>query len=546
MARMHKMVAIVGLLLGLVSYAVSTPTNQKQLDYVPGEVVVKAAYPESFAVQIFSESNDEVLDVERFAGNHFKLQLADESKTLAMVEKLNKNPMVEIAEPNFVYHTMALPNDPNFGDLWGLNNTGTRGGKADADIDAPEAWDLNTGSKNIVVAVIDTGVDYNHPDLADNIYVNPGEIADNGIDDDGNGFIDDVRGWNFAKVSNNDPMDDNKHGTHVAGTIGAKGDNGQGVAGVNWNVSIMPLKFLTGSGSGTLADAIKAIDYATMMGVDVMNNSWGGGGFSQQLKDAIVRAEQKGVLFVAAAGNSSANSDTRPMYPASYKVDNIISVASSTSNEQLSTFSNYGKRSVHIAAPGSGIYSTVPGGSYATLSGTSMASPHVAGAAALLMAHVPGLTYAQVKERLIRSSDQIQQYSQTIKHSGRLNIYNALAGVYPEPIDIPESAWNTQALREVIETEHPYQDNSSMEFELTAPANAKNIRVVFDKFDTEARYDKVEIIDRQGNVAETLSGDLGENHTSWHVSGNYVKLRFTSDRSVSKYGFKISSIQYTN
>ena len=294
--------------------------------------------------------------------------------------------------PNYVVYADLLPDDPDFSMLWGLHNTGQTGGTPDADIDAPEAWEVATGSADIVVAVIDTGVDYTHPDLADNIWTNPGEIAGNGLDDDGNGFVDDVHGYDFCN-EDGDPMDDNRHGTHVAGTIAGVGDNGQGVTGVNWSSSIMALKFLSARGSGSASDAVRAVNYATMMKsvydveVRLTSNSWGGGPYSQELRDAIEASGDAGVLFIAAAGNvsvySPADNDQTPHYPSSYDLGNIIAVAASDHNDGLANFSHYGATSVDLAAPGTNIYSTVPDGGYTSLNGTSMATPHVAGVVAL-------------------------------------------------------------------------------------------------------------------------------------------------------------------
>ncbi|MCB8753135.1 S8 family serine peptidase [Planktothrix agardhii 1810] len=273
--------------------------------------------------------------------------------------------------------------------------------------------------------MIDTGVDYDHPDLSANIWTNPGEIAGDGIDNDSNGYIDDVRGWDFAYNDNN-PMDVHGHGTHVAGTIAGKGNNGVGVTGVAWNAKIMPLKFLNDSGSGSLSNAILAINYATAKGVKLTNNSWGGGGYTQALYDAINTAGQQGALFIAAAGNSSQNTDTTPAYPASYDLANIISVASTTRTDGLSWFSNYGATTVDLGAPGSDIYSAWPNSTYNTISGTSMASPHVTGAAALLWSQNPTWTAQQVKNRLMSTGDSISALNGKTVSGKRLNIYNAL------------------------------------------------------------------------------------------------------------------------
>ena len=327
----------------------------------------------------------------------------------------------------------TTPNDPGYSQLWGLNNTGQSAGTADADIDAPEAWDIQKGNPNLVIGVIDTGVDYNHPDLVGNIWTNPGEIAGDGIDNDNNGYIDDTRGWDFAYNDNN-PMDGHGHGTHVSGTIAGKGNNGVGVTGVAWNAKIMPLKMFDDTGSGGYtSNAILAINYATAKGVKLTNNSWGGGGYSQALSDAINTAGQQGALFIASAGNATQNTDVTPSYPASYNLSNIISVASTTRTDGLSYFSNYGATTVDLGAPGSDIYSAWPNSSYNTISGTSMASPHVTGAAALLWSQNPTWTAQQVKNKLMQTTDPISALSGKTVTGGRLNINNALAGSTPPP-----------------------------------------------------------------------------------------------------------------
>jgi len=360
------------------------------------------------------------------------------------------NPLFAYIEPDYIVTKGALtpkatlPNDPGFNQLWGLNNTGQSGGTPDADIDAPEAWDIQKGNPNLVIGVIDTGVDYNHPDLVGNIWTNPGEIAGDGIDNDSNGYIDDIRGWDFAYDDNN-PSDVDGHGTHVAGTIAGKGNNGVGVTGVAWNAKIMPLKFLDDTGSGTLSDAILAIDYATAKGVKLTNNSWGGGGFSQALYDSINAAGQQGkALFIAAAGNSSVNADINPMYPAGYNLANIVSVASTTRTDSLSYFSNYGLTSVDLGAPGSDIYSLAPNGGYATLSGTSMASPHVAGAAALLWSQNPTWTAQQVKAALMNTGDSIAALAGKTVSGKRLNVFNALAAANLPSVTVSVSPTSVQ------------------------------------------------------------------------------------------------------
>ena len=325
------------------------------------------------------------------------------------------------AERDFVVSASVTPNDPSFPTLWGLHNTGQSSGVVDADIDAPEAWDIATGSRSTLVGIIDTGFDRTHADLAANAWTNPREVAGNGIDDDLNGYVDDVRGWDFYN-NDSDPMDDNKHGTHCAGTIGAVGGNGAGLAGVCWEVSIVGLKFLSASGSGATSDAVEAVNYSTQIGVAMTSNSWGGGGSSQALKDAIEAAGTAGIIFVVAAGNSAANTDSLPSYPASYPSANIVSVASTTRADALSSFSNFGVTSVDLGAPGSEIYSTVLNGGYALLSGTSMATPHVTGALALVKSIAPQLTVAQLKQNLLSTVDPLPALSGRTASGGRLNV----------------------------------------------------------------------------------------------------------------------------
>lgn len=349
---------------------------------------------------------------------------------------LSSNIHVAAFELDVAQGATAVPNDPQYGQLWGLNNTGQSSGTADADIDAPAAWDLTTGNRGVVVAVIDTGVDYTHPDLAANMWRNPGEVAGNGRDDDGNGFIDDVYGYDFVN-NDGDPFDDQSHGTHVAGTIAAAGNNGTGTTGVAWNASIMALKFLSSSGAGYTSDAVRAINYATMMrsrygvNVRVANNSWGGGIGSTALRDAIVASGNAGILVVAAAGNAGQNNDVTGNYPSNYEAANLIAVAATDRNDRLASFSNYGAISVDLAAPGVSIYSTVPGGRYASYSGTSMATPHVAGVAALAWALAPNATVAQVRDAILNGADRLASLSGKVATGGRLNAYNTLQLLRP-------------------------------------------------------------------------------------------------------------------
>ncbi len=332
---------------------------------------------------------------------------------------------VKYAEKDIIYRLTYIPNDTGFSQLWGMHNTGQTGGKDDADIDAPEAWDLFTGSPDIVIASIDTGINRNHQDLDANIWTNPGEIEGNGKDDDGNGYIDDTWGWNFVH-GNNNPADDNSHGSHPCGTMAGEGDNNEGVAGVIWTAQLMAVKVCTGGGSCPSSNCISGIDYATENGAWLSNNSWGGGGFNQSLKDAIERANQAGSLFVAAAGNNGRNTDTFPFYPAGYDNENILSVAATDHNDNKSSFSNYGLTSVDVGAPGSSIYSTVLGTSYGTKSGTSMASPHGAGVCSIVWSYNPNLTHLEVKQIVMDSVRPIAALDGRCVTGGVVNAAEAL------------------------------------------------------------------------------------------------------------------------
>ena len=326
-------------------------------EWVPGELIVKFKPGVSAAQKALLVQGQKVKDFRFIGAEHWKI---GNNSVEAAVAALEANPNVEYAEPNYMLYALEVPNDPLFPQLWGMNNTGqtdgTTLGTPDADIDAPEGWSVFHGSNSVTVAVIDTGIDYNHPDLAANAWTNPGEIAGNGIDDDGNGFIDDIHGWDFAN-GDSDPMDDNDHGTHCSGTIGGVGNNGIGVAGVNWNVKIMGCKFLTSGGSGSTANAISCIEYATLMGVDVMSNSWGGGGYDAALEAAIQAAYAADIFFIAAAGNSGSDNDVTANYPSNYTVPNVIAVMATNNRDERVVepgwwSSSYGATTVDIAAPG--------------------------------------------------------------------------------------------------------------------------------------------------------------------------------------------------
>ena len=368
-------------------------------------------------------------------GEFLHVKLPEGVSVEQAMAQLADNPQVEFAAPNNI-HTLSefetsqnptATNDPDASKLWGLNNEGQTGGKADADIDAPEAWQTHTGRNQAqggpIIAVIDTGTDYNHPDLAANMWTNPGEIAGDGIDNDGNGVIDDVHGYN-ANADNGDPMDGQGHGTHCAGTIAAVGNNGVGVVGVNQNASLMAVKIFNDEGSTDSAAIIRGVQYATKMGARITSNSWGGPVPNSGIREAFEQSTE--ALHLVAAGNSGYNNDWLPSFPANYGLDNLVAVAATDHNDDIAGFSQYGKRNVDLGAPGVDVLSTVPGGKYATYSGTSMATPHVSGAAGLIASHDPDISNADLRRRLEEGTDKVASLDGKTASGGRLNVNKAL------------------------------------------------------------------------------------------------------------------------
>jgi subtilisin family serine protease len=377
---------------------------------------------------------------------------------------------VEYAEPNYVVHAIGtVPNDTQFGVLWGLQNTGqtigSQAGVFGADIEAAAAWDTTTGSRANVVAVVDTGIDYTHPDLQANAWSAPAAFS---VTIGGRTITCGAGTHGFNAIKRTcDPMDDNNHGTHVSGTIGAAGNNARGVVGVNWVASVMGAKFLDANGSGTIADAINAIEFAIQAkkalgvgaNVRVLSNSWGGGGFSQSLLNEINKANASDMLFVAAAGNAGSNNDAVASYPSNYNAPNVVAVAATDNADRLASFSNYGATTVELGAPGVYIASTIRNNSYAYYSGTSMATPHVSGSAALILSAC-SLNADLLKTTILSTVDPLPALAGKTMTGGRLNVFSALNGcVAPPaaPTGLSASVFGSQV-------NLAWTDNSSNEF----------------------------------------------------------------------------------
>jgi thermitase len=399
-------------------------------------VKFKSGVSQATIEQLTAERNDRVEDRIENAAGWEAIDDFDNADAATLVKEYQQLPEVEYAEPNYEINleevgagslVPILPHDPQFNDQWALANSGQRGGKKGADISATLAWATTTGNDNVVVAVLDTGVDYNHEDLTENMWRRPEKMEpyrDNEL-----GTIDDENGFNA--IDGTDPMDDNGHGTHCAGIIGAEGENNLGIAGVNWKVQIMPLKFMNAGGSGSTKDAIEAINYVIErkragVNVRIISASWGSTQKSRALGEVIRKAYENDILFVAAAGNSSVDNDRNPHYPSSYDVPNVVSVAALDRNDALASFSNYGAKSVAIAAPGVDILSTWLGNEYEEKSGTSMATPVVSGVAALILAEHPQMPVDELKKKLLGSTDPIAALKGKTVTAGRINAAKAL------------------------------------------------------------------------------------------------------------------------
>lgn len=539
---------LVAVIVGLM---MSTGAVANEPEAVPGEFLVKMKSSQVMSLYSANGYNSSlgayVTGGIKDSGILFVKMPAIQTMSSSIQTLLN-HPQVEIVEPNYIYRVVRTPNDPLLGNLWGLKNEGqndsaSRPGTAGVDVAAERAWDLTTGSDAFIIAVIDTGVDYNHPDLKENMWINTAEKdGQAGVDDDQNGYTDDIYGMNFTQASapTSNPVDDHGHGSHCSGTIAARGDDGKGIVGVMWNARIMALKFLGADGSGSLQGAILAIDYATKNGAKIMSNSWGGGGVSELLKQAIERSHAAGALFVAAAGNDGSNNDTRPTYPANYQVPNVLTVAAIDNKGAIASFSNYGKTTVHVGAPGVNIYSSITGGRYDSWSGTSMATPHVSGVAGLLLAHEPQLTNVELKQRLIATTTPLRSLKGKTVGNGIVNAYQALTNTVAPPDMNDPVRW--ASVDYAFSTPHPYGRRAEITHEIEVP-NANEIAIYFEKFDTERGYDKLTLFNRAGEKIGEISGS-GDDSFSEIIPGNYVKLVFKSDDSVEKYGFDITKIAY--
>jgi subtilisin family serine protease len=462
--RNHSMARWASVFVLITLFVLALPLmGQTTPPSAPRDVLVKFRAVTAQALEEVVRQHD--IEDAKWVGGTGVIKFRSRSQGVAaMVRALSARADVLYAEPDYIVTRMVdPPNDPSYGSLWAMPK-----------ISAPGAWDSFTGSASVVVGVVDTGIDYTHPDLAANVWSAPDLISLNGVTCDAG-----THGYNAIK-STCDPADDNSHGTHVSGTIGAVGNNDTGVVGVNWNTSIMGLKFLNAQGSGYTSDAVDAIEFAIQakrqrgVNVRVLSNSWGGGGYSQGLFDEIDWANTNNILFVVAAGNDSASNDSTPTYPANYNLPNIVAVAATDSGDNLASFSNYGSSTVGLAAPGVNILSTIRRGSYAYYSGTSMATPHVSGAAALILSKCTGLNTAGVKAAILNNVDPVGTLTGKVLTGGRLNVSAAINGCSTAPPPVIASL-------SVAPSSQSVKQGSSVDYtveEATSGATPANLKVV--------------------------------------------------------------------
>lgn len=401
----------------------------------------------------------------------------------SLVQTFAAHPDVSYVEPNYIVRASATPNDPGYSSLWNLVSIG-----------APAAWDVTKGSASIAVGIVDTGISYDHPDLAANVWSAPTAFT---VNINGNDIACPAGSHGFNAITNTcDPKDDRNHGTHIAGTIGAVGNNSTGVAGINWNAKLLGLKFLDSTGTGTTSDAIKAIEFALQtkayfsnsaspLNLRVLSNSWGGDAYSQALVDEINKANTNDVLFVVAAGNSAADISLTPAYPGSYTLPNVVTVAATDNTDRLASFSNYGAATVHIAAPGLGIYSTIGASDYGYMSGTSMATPHVSGAAALMLSSCPALTTASVKNALLTTVDPVAALADKVITGGRLNVNAAVRYCPTAQAQAPVSLFPTSAPSQ-FDTSARSQLELGLKFRATVAGSISRLRYYRASGDTVA------------------------------------------------------------
>jgi subtilisin family serine protease len=508
----------------------------------------------------------------------FVLRYQHPQKAEEFSKQIQAQPFVTFAAPNYQVtrhqlSTTSIPSAPYWLMQWGLQNVGQdspRGlqGKVGADIKVLEAWETTRGSHEVLVGVVDTGIDIEHPDLRGNIWINGAEQEANGgrpcVDDDGNGYPDDVYGWNFISENQAErycgtavgtpyARDDHGHGTHVAGIIGALGNNHIGIAGINWNVKLVALKFLDAQGRGYLDDAIRAIFYAIKIRVHILNNSWGGGPYHPGMDLAIRRAEAAGILFVAAAGNEGFNNDFEPHYPSSYTHSSVLAVAATDNRDKLAKFSSYGVNSVHIGAPGVDILSTVPvvagkpaSQSYEAWSGTSMATPMVTGAAALLMAHKPDLRKnpADVKKILMRTVDRANEMEGKVASGGRLNIGRAFRWLDNRLKDNEPNYFDPDTFEvdeEEIQIEVKLGNNQKTDISRSFKnPQAKYVRLHFDYIDVDAPYfDLFAFYNMFNHPIYSVETMMVQDYWTPWIKGHTLSFRFANSKvKLLEYGPK--------